>query len=275
MGLRRLQVSFRFTWLLATVLCKLATTMVNCQMQACSMQDTDIDLGRCFNRGINSSIDIGCCQALNQVVQTGSYNCLCSLLSSSTAVLSKPLLLPLPNCSIYVPSLTLCRRNVLLLLFFLIWSHIPSLTVTYFLFSLTCSSSSNAGSASTRYTWKEPYSAFCALCGCYCSSSSGSDSGSLEIWLRIITTPKRSRPNRMHLILEMRHQMGRRKPRWRTLLFSLVLQGCRLLLIWYMKLWLILDFFEGMQFQFKIKTSSNFQTLKLRNISSIQATDCG
>ncbi|XVF66651.1 hypothetical protein PTKIN_Ptkin10aG0054000 [Pterospermum kingtungense] len=103
-GFKGLQVSFGFTWLLAIVLCKLAT-MVNCQMQACSMWD--IDLLQCFNRDINSSIDMGCCQALNQVVQIG-YNCLCSLLSDFTALLSTPMALPLPNCSKSVPSLTVC-----------------------------------------------------------------------------------------------------------------------------------------------------------------------
>ncbi|EOY05733.1 Uncharacterized protein TCM_020659 [Theobroma cacao] len=107
MGLRGLQVSLVFTWLLAIVLFKLAP-MFKSQMQGCSVQD--VDLGQCFNQGINSSIEIACCKALNQVVQTG-YNCLCSLLSSFIAPSSTPLSLPLSNCYISVPSLTLCRDS--------------------------------------------------------------------------------------------------------------------------------------------------------------------
>ncbi|XWS13671.1 hypothetical protein CRYUN_Cryun36dG0058300 [Craigia yunnanensis] len=105
MGLRGLQVSFGFAWLLAIVLCKLAP-MANSQIQGCTIQD--IDFGQCFNLGVNSSIDIACCKALNQVVQAG-YSCLCSLLSSSIVFLSTPLSLPSSNCNVSVPPLTFCR----------------------------------------------------------------------------------------------------------------------------------------------------------------------
>ncbi|XVE81645.1 hypothetical protein DITRI_Ditri15bG0081800 [Diplodiscus trichospermus] len=105
MGLRGVRFSFGFTWLLATVLFKPAP-MANSQRGGCTVQD--IDLGRCFSQSVNSSIDIACCKALNQIVETG-YKCLCSLLSSYVALLSTPLLLPLSNCYISVPSLTLCR----------------------------------------------------------------------------------------------------------------------------------------------------------------------
>ncbi|ESR33221.1 hypothetical protein CICLE_v10007005mg [Citrus x clementina] len=103
MDIRRL-VSKRLSWLLVLELWVL-TPIVNSQIQGCSIEG--IDLLQCLNQDNSSSIDI-CCKSLNQVVRAG-YNCLCSLLAPSIPVLSSPLSLPLSNCLISVPPLSLCQ----------------------------------------------------------------------------------------------------------------------------------------------------------------------
>ncbi|KAL9410638.1 hypothetical protein AB3S75_044419 [Citrus x aurantiifolia] len=103
MDIRRL-VSKRLSWLLVLELWVL-TPIVNSQIPGCSIEG--IDLLQCLNQDNSSSIDI-CCKSLNQVVRAG-YNCLCSLLAPSIPVLSSPLSLPLSNCLISVPPLSLCQ----------------------------------------------------------------------------------------------------------------------------------------------------------------------
>ncbi|XP_050218166.1 uncharacterized protein LOC126668948 [Mercurialis annua] len=77
------------------------------QNQVCSLEG--IDLGLCLNQGnISFSIDATCCKVLNKVVRTG-YNCLCLLIAQSFPLISTPISLPLSDCFISVPSLTLCK----------------------------------------------------------------------------------------------------------------------------------------------------------------------
>ncbi|PNT15443.2 hypothetical protein POPTR_010G085100v4 [Populus trichocarpa] len=99
-------VPFRFIWGLAFVLVIL-TPAVKCQIQGCSIQG--IDLGLCFNQTSSSlSINSTCCEVLNKVIRIG-YNCLCLLAASYLPPLSTSIILPLPNCFIFVPPLTLCQ----------------------------------------------------------------------------------------------------------------------------------------------------------------------
>ncbi|GLU08896.1 hypothetical protein SLE2022_257800 [Rubroshorea leprosula] len=102
MGLRIL-VSIWFTWLLAILLFALVP-LVHSQIQVCSMQN--IDLGPCFQG--NGYRPDACCNALNQVIHTG-FSCMCSLLVSSLPLATTPISLPLPNCYISLPPLSLCR----------------------------------------------------------------------------------------------------------------------------------------------------------------------
>ncbi|KAK1592473.1 hypothetical protein Q3G72_025477 [Acer saccharum] len=97
--------SIRLTWVLVFELCVL-TPIVSSQIQGCSMEG--IDLLQCLNQDNSSFSSDNCCKTLRQVVQAG-YNCLCSLLSPTIPLLSSPFSLPLSNCNIYVPPLTLCR----------------------------------------------------------------------------------------------------------------------------------------------------------------------
>ncbi|GAV89953.1 hypothetical protein CFOL_v3_33364 [Cephalotus follicularis] len=98
-------VSLRRNWVLTLVFCSL-TPMVKSQINGCSVES--IDLEQCLNQG-NSLFSIDtCCKSLNQVVQAG-FNCLCLLVQSSTHILSTPLSLPLSNCHISAPPMTLCR----------------------------------------------------------------------------------------------------------------------------------------------------------------------
>ncbi|XP_058001081.1 uncharacterized protein LOC110660593 [Hevea brasiliensis] len=105
MGLRKL-VPLRLVWVFAFVVCVLAPT-IESQIQGCSIQG--FDMGLCLNqRNRSFSNDSTCCKVLNKAAQTG-YNCLCLLVASSLPLLSSPVSLPLSNCSISVPPLTLCK----------------------------------------------------------------------------------------------------------------------------------------------------------------------
>ncbi|XP_025012752.1 uncharacterized protein LOC112534548 isoform X1 [Ricinus communis] len=105
MGSRKL-LPFKFIWIFIFVISVLAPTTES-QSQVCSIQG--IDLGLCLiQRNSSFSIDGTCCEVLNKVVRAG-YNCLCLLLASSFPLLNTPISLPLSNCFIHLPPLTLCQ----------------------------------------------------------------------------------------------------------------------------------------------------------------------
>ncbi|KAI8009325.1 hypothetical protein LOK49_LG06G02992 [Camellia lanceoleosa] len=100
--------SIKFSWVL-TLLLSVKPTMVQPQMQACSIQG--IDLEQCLKQGENPISIESCCIVLNRAVQAGFY-CLCSLLASSSPLPSTPLLLPLSTCFISAPPLSQCQALV-------------------------------------------------------------------------------------------------------------------------------------------------------------------
>lgn len=106
MNLSKKLVSLRSCVLLLCFLVPRAKTQMD--GGGCSVQS--MELKQCLNQSNGSMyIKDGCCKTLNQIVQAG-FNCLCSLIRPSSIEIDiHQLALPLSNCLIFVPSLTLCR----------------------------------------------------------------------------------------------------------------------------------------------------------------------
>ncbi|CAL5047906.1 unnamed protein product [Urochloa decumbens] len=109
--------------LLAGVLATIATTaraqvvvLPNCNFQA-------VDLVPCMaaggaGAGGGGNISDACCSSLNKALDAG-HRCVCSLLLSNgvfaslvTNLLTLPLVLPLPGCFLFAPSLAACQATV-------------------------------------------------------------------------------------------------------------------------------------------------------------------
>ncbi|KAF8667948.1 hypothetical protein HU200_052577 [Digitaria exilis] len=78
----------------------------------CNFQE--VDLVPCMAAGGGNISDV-CCSSLNKALDAG-HRCVCSLLLSNgvfaslvTNLLTLPLVLPLPGCFLYAPSLSACQ----------------------------------------------------------------------------------------------------------------------------------------------------------------------
>lgn len=78
----------------------------------CNFQE--VDLVPCMATG-GGNISDACCSSLNKVLDAG-HRCVCSLLLSNsvfasvvTNLLTLPIVLPLPGCFLYAPSLAACQ----------------------------------------------------------------------------------------------------------------------------------------------------------------------
>ncbi|KAM7259345.1 hypothetical protein ACFE04_015086 [Oxalis oulophora] len=110
MGRENELVRFGLNKVIAFTFCALIIIPeVKSQTNGCSVEG--IEIQKCFGQGdvSNFSIDSSCCKILNQAVRTG-FSCLCLLVTSSIPLLSTPIALPLANCYISAPPLSLCHE---------------------------------------------------------------------------------------------------------------------------------------------------------------------
>lgn len=85
-------------------------------MPSCNFQE--VSLAPCMSGGCGGNISAACCSSLNRALDAG-HRCVCSLLLSNpvfaslvTNLLTLPLMLPLPGCFLYAPSLAACQGKV-------------------------------------------------------------------------------------------------------------------------------------------------------------------
>jgi hypothetical protein len=92
------------------------TTGAGAQMLMALCNFQEVSLAPCMaGVGGGNNISCACCSSLNRALDAG-HRCVCSLLLANpvlaslvTNLLTLPLLLPLPGCFLYAPSLAACQ----------------------------------------------------------------------------------------------------------------------------------------------------------------------
>ncbi|KAL6604038.1 hypothetical protein ACP70R_044399 [Stipagrostis hirtigluma subsp. patula] len=102
-------------WVLATTAAAQLVVLPNCNLQEVNLVPCMASGGAGAGVGGGGNISDACCSSLNRAIDAG-HRCVCSLLLSNsvfaslvTSLLTLPLVLPLPGCFLYAPSLAACQ----------------------------------------------------------------------------------------------------------------------------------------------------------------------